>query len=622
MIRLREGVELCIGSEIDGSKWYLVDLITQSEFSINNSAAAYLKGKKYDGFSSDQEKELDHFLSVNKLRYGDEPLNGCKSGFSLNALLFYKRILIKPDNLLSRHLNVLGLAFSKTAYVTWIILLLAAFITVMGQNEGFLSYTNSYSGSTGQIILAIVLIKVWHELGHAIAAKLAGATVKGIGILLIFGMPLAMTDVAFLSSKSRFDRMRVAIAGIYFESWISLICILIWAGLSDSELRNTVHFIAVVSFTLTLTINLIPLLKFDGYQLLCAAFNWHTLYEDATDQLRSFLYLLINKKQPSVHALSSPAKRFALSCFGFSILIWRIFLPFGIMKGINIWFPGNHLMQAISILPVFSLLIMPALNEAKMIYKAEPHSPSKLIQIGWLSFFLCCVFYLTVPLNHLRYALGAITNDHIIVKSPYDGSLAKIKASGLVQQNEMVASIVSEEIDTQASNVLSNRVLIESTGAQYDAEIQHNKWSLNESSLQILIHQQTGGELTSSSGGYWNAADPRDIVSKGTVLGSVDLQQHSQISIFVPSHAQAPAHRQFSILKSNGGIETITAHKIDGHVHRDLLKDWIPLSDNSVIEYRKTIAYTPTEMVIEASYKQKYSILAAWFGKYKASVFG
>jgi putative peptide zinc metalloprotease protein len=137
----------------------------------------------------------------------------------------------------------------------------------------------------GSILLCI------HEIGHGLTCKHYGAPVPAMGFLLIYLTPAFYTDTTAGEVKSdRFQRLMIAVAGVYAELVICALVTPIWWGTPPN---TPVHDIAytIILFTgiAVVLINWNPLMKLDGYYIMCDLLGLADLKEASTLYLSAWL---------------------------------------------------------------------------------------------------------------------------------------------------------------------------------------------------------------------------------------------------------------------------------------------------------------------------------------------
>lgn len=117
--------------------------------------------------------------------------------------------------------------------------------------------------------LTLAAIKVVHELGHGFACKHFGRECHSIGVMLLVFSPTMYCDVTDAwMLRSKWERILVSAAGMYFEALLSTAALVVWwntePGLLHFLCLNT-FFVSAVS---TVIFNANPLLRYDGYYIL------------------------------------------------------------------------------------------------------------------------------------------------------------------------------------------------------------------------------------------------------------------------------------------------------------------------------------------------------------------
>ena len=105
------------------------------------------------------------------------------------------------------------------------------------------------SGDTalqGILVLLAILFVVGavHEFGHAYACKHFGGEVHRMGFMLMYFSPCFFVDVSHsMLFENRWHRIWVAMAGIYFESFITIAAAITRARTDAAKPRTTAHTI-------------------------------------------------------------------------------------------------------------------------------------------------------------------------------------------------------------------------------------------------------------------------------------------------------------------------------------------------------------------------------------------
>ena len=123
-----------------------------------------------------------------------------------------------------------------------------------------------------------------HEFAHAHACKHYGGRVPAMGFALVYLTPAFYTDTTegFVQG-SRSQRFIIAMAGIWSELILCAIATPIWWATPPQTLvHDSAHFIMMMTGLMSLLLNWNPLMKLDGYYMLCEVVGIRDLKEDST----------------------------------------------------------------------------------------------------------------------------------------------------------------------------------------------------------------------------------------------------------------------------------------------------------------------------------------------------
>lgn len=251
----------------------------------------------------------------------------------LHGYLFFRIPLFKPDQLLKKLLPHLEFLYSRFFFKLTLLVLILGLWGVYRQWAVFQSTLVDTFSLDGLFSYGIALIgiKVIHELGHALTAKRCGCKVPAMGVAFLVMWPMAYTDVTeSWKLDSHRKRLLIAGAGIATELIVAAWMLLAWVILPAGDLRGVAFFLATTSIIATLAINASPLMRFDGYFLLCDLLGKPNLHS------RSFAYArwwlreqLFGLDDSPPENLTSNWHRFYIA-FAFAVWIYRLIVFVGI----------------------------------------------------------------------------------------------------------------------------------------------------------------------------------------------------------------------------------------------------------------------------------------------------
>lgn len=183
-------------------------------------------------------------------------------------------------------------------------------------------------------VLAIVLVKAWHELGHAMACRRMGAECHEVGVLLLAFLPCLYCDVSDAwSLTSRWRRAVVALGGVYFELMLAVAAGAAWLVLAPGPLRMLSLYVVVVASVSTLLVNLNPLLRYDGYYVLADTWGVANLHTQSREALWGPLRRWVRGDHGPADTLDASPR--ALAAFGLASTVYGWFILGLILWGLH-----------------------------------------------------------------------------------------------------------------------------------------------------------------------------------------------------------------------------------------------------------------------------------------------
>ena len=359
---LRQDLRLLPGSrdEAGESGWLLYDPLRHQYFALTRSALLLLrllpKITSLDDLktqlASDQAQVDDHdieqflgFLNDNFLSVGSDAAHVTRIAqahkkrqshwfmWLVHNYLFIKIPLIRPDNMLDKLLRMTRPLASRPARLATYALGLYGVFALIWQWEQFVTTFDHFFNWQGlsYYLLALIGVKIAHEMGHALVAKHHNLRVSSMGVALLVLFPVLYTDNtdAWRLTDQR-KKLQIVLAGLTVELHIALLALFSWGILDDGPAKSAAFFLATTSIAGSLLVNLSPFMRFDGYYALADFLGMQNLqpraFELARWQLRQWLFgLPENAPEPFL-----PGKHFFLVIYSFATWIYRFFLFIGI----------------------------------------------------------------------------------------------------------------------------------------------------------------------------------------------------------------------------------------------------------------------------------------------------
>ena len=235
------------------------------------------------------------------------------------SLLFLRIPLLDPDRLLDRLSPFLGWLFRPWGVAVWLLVGVAAMLHVPGQERALFDAASGVLAPSNLplLLLAFVVIKALHEIGHGVACKMmaravhakplppdAGA-VHEAGLMLLVLTPVPYVDASSAwTLRSRWRRAVVGAAGMHVELFVAFLALIVWSRTGEHSVANALAYNAVViAGVSTIIFNANPLLRFDGYYILSDLLESPNLAKRAQEQL----YALVKRSVWRVPHARGPA---------------------------------------------------------------------------------------------------------------------------------------------------------------------------------------------------------------------------------------------------------------------------------------------------------------------------
>jgi putative peptide zinc metalloprotease protein len=139
------------------------------------------------------------------------------------------------------------------------------------------------------MMVALAIVKVFHELGHALTCKHFGGEVHELGLMLLAFTPCLYCDVSdAYQLPDRRKRILISAAGILVEFVLAALAVIVW-WFSQPGIVNLVALnIVLISTVSTLVVNGNPLLRYDGYYILSDLTETPNLWQRSRQVLGDF----------------------------------------------------------------------------------------------------------------------------------------------------------------------------------------------------------------------------------------------------------------------------------------------------------------------------------------------
>lgn len=584
MIRvpLREDLQVRQGdAQNDGTPTYVVyDTLQNRYYQIGWVEYEILKRWHYD----DIQALLHEVQEVTRLAVSEERIQHCLDFLSVNQLLqktaserikptnqwltrhlFWKIPIVQPDSWLSRLHPWFNLFYSRQFFVGLFLLsLVNAYFIVSGWHAFNATLWHYYSWQGfAYFMLALVIGKVIHELGHAITAKRYGCHIHSMGIALLICWPVLYTDTSDAwRCTTRQQRLWINAAGMIAEMMMALIALNLWVWMPAGLLRDALFFMMTSMWLMTLLININPLIKFDGYYLLADALNKPNLQQQAYQTARAEFHRALFRGTRTY-----PGERF-LTIYALASWLYRGMLLLAISYFLYHFF-YKPVGVTLAALTIWQLIIKPIYNEVVALVNAF-----RQYQLTWLGRFvsvglLACAVMTLIPWRS-TVSVPAIIADAqeqlVYLPEAADITQVVVKEGSQVKQDQPLLTAKSVELAHQialkqhdiqmlegemASSVHSRASKHHNVDYTHLAQLEQELMQLQQRQQTLQIRAPIAGRVNSLNEAITAGAS----IAKNAFIAEIIAAEHVTLAAYIaPSLRERIDPTRIAYFYSQSGI--------------------------------------------------------------------
>lgn len=220
--------------------------------------------------------------------------------------------LVDPDRWLGPLVDRLRPMLGRRGMVAWLAWVLPALcLALLHGKELTQNFGEQLLAFDNLLLLALLfpLVKLLHELGHAVACKLHGGEVHDVGVMLLLFLPVPYVEA---SSSWTFPdkraRMLVGAAGMLVELAVAALAFYLWLLLEPGIVRALAYDVAVLASLTTLLFNGNPLLRYDGYYVASDALEIPNLAPRAGQYWRYLVERFVLQREQAVSPAHAPGE--------------------------------------------------------------------------------------------------------------------------------------------------------------------------------------------------------------------------------------------------------------------------------------------------------------------------
>lgn len=420
--------------------------------------------------------------------------------------LFIRIPLVRPHRFLKATLPWVECVYSQAFRNSLLVMFLIGVFLVIRQWSEFSNSFLYFFNAKGMAfyVLALIFIKILHELGHAYTATRYHCKVPTMGVALLVMFPILYTDTSDAwRLRSRKERLWIGAAGMSVEISVAIIATLLWSFLPDGILRSAMFILATTGWIMSVVVNLNPFMRFDGYYLLSDWLSFENL------QQRSFALgkwklrqVLFGLKHPAPEPMAKPLRRnliiyawitwcYRLMLFlGIAFLVYHLFIK---LLGIFLF-----------LVEIFWFILLPIAKEMKVWWQMRAEiiqRPQFYLSLTIVSILLILFF---VPWN-TRIGIPAVieyqTQTEVYASDNGRVTTVNLQNGKSVKQGDLLLLLESPEIEQQQTQlrlqIQADEILLNRRAASEEDRANQSiiRRSLEEKRSQLQALQEKQGLL-------------------------------------------------------------------------------------------------------------------------------
>ncbi len=387
--------------------------------------------------------------------------------------------LVDPQSWLDRRLPIVKPLLTRAGFVVWLATVLVGLwlmVTNWADIAAGLSSNVLSAHNLGMMVAAYLIVKTLHECGHAFATRVFGGEVHEMGVMFLVFLPVPYVDASASSAfpeKSR--RIVVGAAGIMVEMFLSVVALAVWLAVEPGLVRDFAFNVLLVAGISTLLFNGNPLLRFDGYYVLCDAIEIPNLGARSTRYLGYLVQRYLFGAPGAQSPVSAAGENRWFIGYGITSAIYRV----GILAAIGLFvaqrFPVVGVVLCIWL--AITQALLPVMRGIKGLVGAPVlvgHRRRATLVLG-VPLVLVLLGAATIPLPAWTYAEGVVwLPERAQVRASADGFVSQqVAQRGThVEAGDTLFTLDGAALQSEAA-VLERG--LEEHQARYDAALFHDR---------------------------------------------------------------------------------------------------------------------------------------------------
>lgn len=425
---------------------------------------------------------------------------------------------IDPDGWLTGLHRELRWLFSWPAAAAALVVMLIAASLVLGHFDEFRARLPELTAladvrNVVWMMVALAIVKVFHELGHALTCKHFGGEVHELGLMLLAFTPCLYCDVSDAwQMPSKKQRILISAAGIIVELVLASLAVIVWWYSQPGIINLLALNIVLISTVSTLIVNGNPLMRYDGYYIFSDLTETPNLWQRSRQVLGDFgKRTLLGLKTPR-DAISPTRHDGWLAAYGLASKVYITLVVVGIVwMLVEVLHPLHleHVAYGIGLVVVGGMITGPVVGTTRLVRnplrRREVRTGRLAILVLVALVGVVAVWNVPVPYQ-VAAPLVLMPKDAERIYATVDGTLVEAAQVGqTVAAGDQIARLDNSEIRQELVQLegdrklqalrLENLLALRSADDTAAAEIPANRAALAAVDRQLEDRRRDAGRL-------------------------------------------------------------------------------------------------------------------------------
>jgi len=398
------------------------------------------------------------------------------------------------------------------------------------------------------LVLIYPLLKILHELGHAYAAKLAGAEVHEMGIMMLTLLPAPYVDAsASAIVPEKWKRALIAAAGMMVELSVAAIAMLIWLNAQPGLLRSIAYDTVLIASVSTVIFNGNPLLRFDAYYIFCDILELPNLGSRSQRYYNYLLQSYLFGVKDTIATPAAPGERFWFLLYAPASFVYRMMTIFSVVLLISTQYFVVGVVLAVWM--AFVSFVWPVLKGVKFVLVSPSLGKVRWRAVTVMTAFLAAIVVLgaVLPLPNGTVTRGVVWIPQearvvanaagVLTQVLIDPGAAVVAGDPLIRLDDPLIASKRKKAQARLAEIEA-RLVSAQARTPYEAELLQRQKELAADELRDIERQNNDLVVRSPSPGIFvvpHLAELTDnFVKRGQLIGYVMAERSPPIRTTIP----------------------------------------------------------------------------------------